>query len=165
MYYLNANINFVAEENHKLWGHRKPSDFASLEHKSHAEKHEHQDSDFMHATATQIRTLIPILQFLTVTWAEMFLIDRKFEKLDDTFVIVQSMLGAQALLTLYLFYVPFYSNESRCLNACGAYMHTIATMLVFLVLPLVCGALSILAAIDGGLKNPRSSLHVTVMIC
>lgn len=112
-----------------------------------------------------LEALIPITQFITLIWVEYVFLDKDFNKGSDKFFVAQVMLVLQLVLTIYLFYIPFYSaNKASTWNSCGIYVHTVAAVLVFLLLPI---SISIVAAIDMTEYNrivPHVALH-TVVIC
>ena len=69
---------------------------------------------------------------------------------------------------LYITYFPFYTaSGDSCWDKCGIIMHTIAAILIFFVLPIVCAAVAVVDIVRD-LENyyrPHTSIHMVVLVC
>lgn len=70
----------------------------------------------------------------------------------------------QIFFTLYLFYVSFYSAKNKFWNKIGVFMHLIAELMVFLVMPVSIIACSIMN-MDSLKDKPQASLFLAFAIC
>lgn len=70
----------------------------------------------------------------------------------------------QIAFTLYLFYVSFYSAKNKFWNKIGVFMHLIAELMVFLVMPIAIIACSTMN-IENLQEKPQASLFIAFSIC
>lgn len=139
--------------------------YATDDHKHHAVKHDHKGSDWLHANSTQVYILIPITQFVTVVVSEHYILPRRFYTPSTNFRVVQMLILLQVIFSFYLFYIPFYSSKSKMWNSCGIYMHAVAMLFAFCLLPITICVFGFIDVTDMGIETQHSAIHVIIFVC
>lgn len=110
--------------------------------------------------------LIPIFLPAAIVFGEVFVLEKSLDEKDVSLLVVEFLVILQVMLTLYLTYIPFYTKSGiRCWDSYGIYVHFVATMLVFLIIPIVVIIHAIMRVSDAKETNPIKAMHCVMAFC
>ena len=124
---------------------------------------QHHVTDFLTAAKSQYIITIPLMQFAIIFWGERLINKSEGDELHDV-GLLRYLITAQAVLTLYLNHVSFYSAANDCWDSIGYYVHAVVALLVYLILPgTIIGFISYHA--EESLETAYGGVFATTVIC
>ena len=124
----------------KLWKSKKlPGPTNPDETIANERKHQAEHTDFMFAKQNILLFWITFLTPAMITYSTESIYKSRIQNEDilGLLHVIEWLTSIQGVLTVYLSFVPFYSDRFACWNKIGCLVHFIAVHVLFIVSPII----------------------------